>query len=140
MKQVILCCSALAIFLAGMSLGEEVTVDPMTIPAIKSFLGGGFGERNEKAPAEIEQFGQLVGTWNVEAEMRAQDGSWRKSAPGIWVWKYSIDGFAVSDLWCQSADNLPAYMKNLGRDYLLTANRIYDVAGKKWQVAWMLIF
>jgi hypothetical protein len=28
-------------------------------------------------------------------------------------------------------------MANLGRDYLLTSNRVYDVAGKKWQVAWM---
>ena len=29
--------------------------------------------------------------------------------------------FAVSDLWYQSADNLPAYMTSLRRDYLLTA-------------------
>ena len=118
-------------------LAQEVAVDPMTKPAIKTFLGAGFGERHEKAPAEIEQFGRLVGLWHVQAEMAGQDGTWVKSASGIWAWKYTLDGFAVSDLWYQGADNLPVYMANLGRDYLLTANRIYDVAKKKWQVAWM---
>ena len=43
----------------------------------------------------------------------------------------------MSDLWYQSAENLPVYMANLGRDYLLTSNRIFDVTNKKWQVAWM---
>ena len=104
---------------------------------IETFIGAGLGERHEKAPAEIEQFGQLVGVWDVEPEMRAQTGAWMPSKPGVWVWKYAIDGFAVQDLWYQSKDNLPMYMANLGRDYMLTANRVYDVANKKWQVAWM---
>ena len=69
--------------------------------------------------------------------MGGQGGTWMKSAPGLWVWKYSLDGFAVSDLWYQGADDLPMYMAGLGRDYLLTANRIYDVKKKRWQVAWM---
>ena len=49
----------------------------------------------------------------------------------------SLVGFRVSDMWYQSADRLPSYMANLGRDYLLTANRLYDVANRKWRVAWM---
>jgi hypothetical protein len=28
-------------------------------------------------------------------------------------------------------------MAQLGRDYLLTANRIFDVTTKQWQIAWM---
>jgi hypothetical protein len=28
-------------------------------------------------------------------------------------------------------------MANLGRDYLLTGNRIFDVKSGQWQVAWM---
>lgn len=111
--------------------------DPMTIPAIKSFIGEGFGAKSEKAPPQIQQFGQLVGVWRVEAELRRSDGSWMESAPGVWAWKYAIDGFAISDLWYQSANNLPIYMANLGRDYLLTANRIFDVSNHTWQVAWM---
>lgn len=111
--------------------------DITAVPVIKSFIGTGFGTQNPNAPDETEQFGRLVGVWDVSAEMRRQDGSWMKTAPGVWVWKYAIDGFAVRDLWYQSADNLPVYMANLGRDYLLTANRIYDVTNKRWQVAWM---
>jgi len=137
MRQALCGFAILAILLPTAALAQESAVDPMAIPAVKTFLSDGFGARHEKAPAEIEQFGRLVGLWRVEAEMASQDGSWAKSAPGIWVWKYAIDGFAISDLWYQGADNLPAYMAHLGRDYLLTANRIYDVAKKKWQVAWM---
>ena len=43
----------------------------------------------------------------------------------------------MSDLWYQPADGLPVYMANLGRDYLLTSNRIYDVTSQEWRVAWM---
>ena len=92
---------------------------------------------HDEAPAELEQFGRLVGLWNVEQEMRRMDGEWMAGSPGVWVWKYTIDGFAVNDLWYQSGDNLPVYMANLKRDYLLTAMRIYDVGSKKWQIAWM---
>ena len=137
MRQALCGFAILAILLPTAALAQESAVDPMAIPAVKTFLSDGFGARHEKAPAEIEQFGRLVGLWRVEAEMASQDGSWAKSAPGIWALKYAIDGFAISDLWYQGADNLPAYMAHLGRDYLLTANRIYDVAKKKWQVAWM---
>ncbi len=134
----ILCSLAIvAMSLFGVSWGQERPADPETIPAIKAFLGDGFGVLHEQAPDELQQFGRLVGLWRVEAEMARQGGGWVKSQPGIWVWKYTIDGFAVTDLWYQGADRLPAYMAALGRDYLLTANRVYDVANKKWQVAWM---
>jgi hypothetical protein len=127
----------IAVLLPGAVGAQDNAVDPMKIPAVKTFLASGFGEQHDKAPKEVEQFGRLVGLWLVETEMAAQDGSWVKSAPGIWAWKYAIGGFAVSDLFYQGADNLPRYMANLGRDYLLTANRVYAVADKKWQVAWM---
>ena len=115
----------------------DAAVDPAAIPAIRDFLGAGPGARNDKAPPETEQFGRLAGLWTVETEMAGPSGEMIESAPGIWAWRYAIDGFAVRDLWYQSADNLPPYMANLGRDYLLTANRIYDVASKSWRVAWM---
>jgi hypothetical protein len=136
MTRTALTCALLAAVLCT-GVSDTSASDPMNIPAIKSFLGGGFGAKHEKAPQELDQFGRLVGLWHVAAEMRRQDGTWAESAPGVWAWKYAIDGFAVRDLWYQGADNLPVYMANLGRDYLLTANRIYDVANKVWQVAWM---
>ena len=127
----------LALFATAGATAEEGSVDPGAIPTIREFLGDGVGAPHPKAPPETEQFGRLVGVWTVEAEMAGPAGDWLPSAPGIWAWKYAIDGFAVRDLFYQGADNLPPYMANLGRDYLLTANRIYDVANKTWQVAWM---
>ena len=127
----------LALFATAGAAAAEGGADPAAIPTIREFLGGGVGARHPKAPAETEQFGRLAGVWEVETQMAGPSGEMLPSAPGIWAWKYAIDGFAVRDLWYQSADNLPPYMANLGRDYLLTANRIYDVASKRWQVAWM---
>ena len=137
MKRALCIGAILALSVASVAVAEAGAVDPGSIPAIQRFLGEGLGERHEKAPPETEQFGRLAGLWTVETEMAGMTGELVKSAPGIWAWKYAIDGFAVRDLWYQGADNLPPYMATLGRDYLLTANRIYDVAGKKWQVAWM---
>ena len=127
----------LALFALAGAAAEEGGADPAAIPTIRQFLGDGVGARHPKAPPETEQFGRLVGVWTVEAEMAGPAGDWVPSAPGIWAWKYAIDGFAVRDLFYQSADDLPPYMATLGRDYLLTVNRIYDVANKTWQVAWM---
>ena len=47
-------------------------------------------------------------------------------APALWVWKYSLGGFAVQDLWYQPEDGLPVYLADLGHDYALTALRVYD--------------
>lgn len=123
---------------ARAAVPAEKDVDPLQIPAIASFVAGGdFGKRHPEAPAETEQFGRLAGLWRTEQEIRKRDGSWAKDSPGYWVWKYSIDGFAVQDLWYQGADSLPSYMSGLGRSYQLTAMRIYEAASKEWKVAWM---
>lgn len=131
----ILCLLVFALALPWTLAGDEPS--PLSRPPIQAFLGHGFGTLNEKAPPETEQFGRLVGLWRVETEMATQGGSFVATAPGFWVWKYTLDGFAVSDLWYQGADGLPTYMANLGRDYLLTTNRIYNVREKKWNVYWM---
>ena len=137
MRRALCIGTVVALATAAGGFADEGAVDPRTIPSIREFLGEDLGTRHEKAPPETEQFGRLVGLWTVETEMAGMTGELVESAPGIWAWKYAIDGFAVRDLWYQGADNLPPYMANLGRDYLLTANRIFDVASKRWQVAWM---
>lgn len=116
----------------------EGSADPLRIPAIAAFApGGDFGKRHPKAPAEVDQFGRLAGVWRTEQEVRKRDGGWAQENGGYWVWKYSLDGFALQDLWYQGADSLPSYLGNLGRSYQLTAIRIYEAASKKWKVAWM---
>lgn len=110
--------------------------DPTEIEVIRDFLGTGLGALDPHAPPETEAFGRLAGIWRTEQELRRQDGSWVASAPGYWVWKYAPGGFAVQDLWYQSANALPVYLEHLGHDYLLTALRIYDAGAGAWRVAW----
>ncbi len=123
---------------AAVAESSDSSLDELLeIPAIKTFMAGGVGELHDEAPEQTLQFGQLVGLWRVEVEMRTQKGEWVASAPGVWAWKYSLGGFAVSDLFYQSADQLPSYMSTLGRDYLLSANRIFEAGSGTWRVAWM---
>ena len=120
-------------------LGQNPYAAPLDIPAIRAFVGAeGLGRLHENAPAETQEFGRLVGVWNVtDVEMQGPNGQWVPSAPAVWVWKYTIDGFAVQDLFYQAADRLPTYMGTLGRDYMLTAMRIFDARAGQWKVAWM---
>ncbi|MBT8335641.1 MAG: hypothetical protein KJO11_03490 [Gemmatimonadetes bacterium] len=112
--------------------------DPMAILAVRDFLPlDGFGERHPDAPAELDQFGQLAGIWTGQQEMRTQDGGWMEVGPALWAWRYALGGFAVRDLWFQAADQLPAYLGNLGRDYLLSGTRIYSPASNRWEIAWI---
>ena len=104
---------------------------PIHQPSGHSWLG----TLHDKAPERSRDFARLVGVWDVEQELRKRDGTWAGTWPGVWVWKHAIDGFAVQDLFYQPKDALPPYMVSFGRDYLLTAMRIYDVRSKRWNVA-----
>lgn len=111
--------------------------DPMEIPAIRDFLpASGFGERHPDAPVELEQLGQLAGIWVGEQEALRRDGEWVVVGSSLWAWRYSLGGFQLQDLWYQAADQLPEYLGDLGRDYLLSGTRIYSPASKRWQMAW----
>lgn len=107
------------------------------IPELAPFVATGLGEPHPDAPVETAQFGQLVGVWEAEQEMRTQDGGWMTVGHGLWVWKYTLQGFAVEDLWFQSAEELPLYLAGLGRAYLLGSRRIFDARSGRWHVAWM---
>lgn len=111
--------------------------DPMRIAVVRDFLPrDGAGSRHPDAPAELEQLGRLAGVWIARQEVRRRDGAWVEGGPALWVWRYALGGFAVQDLWYQAADRLPAYLGELGRDYLLSGFRSYDPEAERWHVAW----
>lgn len=110
----------------------------VSMPEVRSFLGDQrLGKPHPEAPAQLAQFGRLVGIWAAETEMRAQDGTWVRSEPAVWIWKYTLGGFATQDLWIHPEDHLPAYLKSLGRPYLLTSLRVFDPATSQWRIAWV---
>lgn len=131
----------LALFLLlsvpSFDLCGQATLDPMAYPPVRAFLTGGPGEIHPDAPPETAQFGRLAGIWDTRQELLMSTGEWVDAPPGLWAWKYALGGFAIQDLWFQAADRLPSYMTELDRDYMLTANRIYDTAAAVWRVAWM---
>jgi hypothetical protein len=104
--------------------------------AVQTFLGEGGREAASDAPRELRQFGQLVGVWWAEQEIRRRDGGWARVAPALWAWRYALGGYAVQDLWFQSEAELPEYLGALGRDYLLSSTRVFDVSSGTWKVAW----
>jgi len=111
---------------------------PQEIPAVKRFLGiAGVGQRDPAAPPELEQWGRLAGIWVVDQQIRKRDSSWVDAGKGVWVWRYALEGFAVSDLWYQSADALPSYLEGFGRDYLLSGVRVFEAKTGAWRVAFV---
>ena len=84
-----------------------------------------------KAPPEAAQWDPLIGDWEVQCEVRQEDGTWRDAGKAWWHWFYILDGFAVQDVWIN-----PNYEERIGRPLKGTNLRIYDPEKKKWSLAW----
>ena len=137
MKSILATMCAATLYIGAACAADDKPPKEDFDAAVAQLVGEtGFGARHPDAPAEIEQFGRLVGVWSVEQELRKRDLSWLKQTTGVWVWKYAVGGFALQDLWYQNEKRLPSYMEGLGHDYQLTALRVFDPSAGKWKVAW----
>ena len=56
-----------------------------------------YGERNPQAPAELDLFSFLVGTWNVTGKTRQEDGKYVDWDGATWIGRYVLDGMAIAD-------------------------------------------
>ena len=85
---------------------------------------------NPDAPAEVQQFGQLVGSWQCKGENLQPDGTWQAS-PGtsVWDWYYVLDGYAVQDVWRPHTSGNPNAAQG-------TNLRTYDPETGIWDVVW----
>ena len=130
--------SFLAATFSGQAHGGELAVESVvSMPEVHGFLGADrLGQAHPDAPAELAQFGRLVGIWEAQTEIKAQDGAWVRTEPAVWIWKYTLGGFATQDLWIQPKDHLPSYLKSLGRTYLLTSLRLFEPSSNRWRIAW----
>ncbi len=127
----------LAVCQSTVLMADTAYPNPLEIEEIKSFLGrDGFGSRHPKAPEALEAFGQLAGIWDASVKMQALDGTMRDGPPGLWVWRYDLDGFVVRDLFFHSQEHLPSYLFGMDRPYLLTAMRSFNPRAGQWEVAW----
>ncbi len=87
-------------------------------------------EPNPAAPVEVQQFGQLVGSWQCRGENLQPDGTWQES-PGVstWNWYYILDGYAVQDLWIPDTEASPNASQG-------TNLRTFDPETGIWDVVW----
>lgn len=91
--------SVIGLMVVAMLPWSVCVAEQQPLPAkVEAFLASGFGTLHPEAPAPTRQFGHLVGVWRTEQEMAKMDGTWQKEAPGLWAWKYTLDGFAVQEL------------------------------------------
>jgi len=114
-------------------MAKAAEVD-MAGPAAEAFVAG---RRNPGAPAETEQFGRLVGIWDVTMSIRQDDGTWPRPEDALaaeWRFHYILDGWAVQDEWISPPWGTPV---EEGIRQLGTNIRIYDPNEGAWDVAWI---
>ena len=92
-------------------------------PAITSH-----GERSARAPAELDLFSFLVGTWHGAGSAKAPDGS-PVQFELRWVGRYVLDGMAIADeLHGPAPDGTP---------YLGITLRHFDATQKSWIIEFL---
>ncbi|WP_299111569.1 hypothetical protein [uncultured Winogradskyella sp.] len=95
-----------------------------------------FGELNPNAPPETLQFGQLVGQWDCTSYDLLPDSTWHKSK-AKWVFKYTLDGYAIEDTWTEKAIDSTNNTTILGRDFNGINMRLYNPQQSQWQCVWL---
>jgi len=113
------------------------TVDlPEPVVAFLEEAPAPFGRLHPEAPPETVQFGQLAGVWRVVTHAYF-NGEWYSGWPAFWVWKYTIDGFGIEDLWYQREEDLAPPIAELGRAFQILNLRVYDPTKQHWRVTWI---
>ena len=56
-----------------------------------------YGKYNPKAPEQLLDYKDLIGTCNCESQSRKPDGTWADPIKMVWKWKYIMNGMAVQD-------------------------------------------
>jgi hypothetical protein len=90
-----------------------------------------YGERNPKAPAELDLFSFLVGKWSGTGRTRLPDGSHVEWQGATWIGRYILNGMAI-------ADELHAPGPD-GKLYLGITLRQFDTQHDAWIVEFLNI-
>ncbi|MEM9075391.1 MAG: hypothetical protein AAGC43_00050 [Bacteroidota bacterium] len=84
-----------------------------------------WGEKNDRAPKGLNQFGKIIGLWRVQNESMDRKGNWSQPKTAFWAFKYIMDGYAIQDLYLKSNDGI------LGG---LTQIRAYNRNQNNWTI------
>lgn len=95
-----------------------------------------FGTLNPNAPPQTIQFGKLAGKWDCTSYDLQQDSTWYKSK-ATWIFKYTLNGFAIEDTWIEKASDSTNNTTLLKRDFHGINMRLFNPKLKKWQCVWL---
>jgi hypothetical protein len=87
-----------------------------------------YGERNAKAPRELEAFSFLVGKWEGTGRTKLPDGKVAEFAV-TWIGRYVLDGMAIADEFHSSMPD--------GSPYLGISLRQYRTDVKSWVIEYL---
>lgn len=87
-----------------------------------------WGTKNEKAPEEVRQFGQIAGLWLIQNESMNRQGEWSAPDTAYWAFKYILDGYAVQDLYLVERDGVYGS---------LTQIRLFQPEEENWRIKYI---
>ena len=87
-----------------------------------------YGERNARAPAELDLFSFLVGKWHGVGTTTAPDGT-PVQFDMTWIGRYVLDGTAIADEFHGATPD--------GKPYLGVSLRHYDAPQRAWIVEYV---
>ena len=89
----------------------------------------GYGLPHPDAPAELQRFSFLVGTWKCEGRVLGDAGEW-KPFTADWIGHYILDGMAIADefraMWPDGS--LFKHGQNI---------RMYNAEQRQWKMKWI---
>jgi len=56
-----------------------------------------YGNKNPKAPKQLDDFKPMIGICDCDSERRNPDGSWAKAVKMTWKFNYIMNGMAIQD-------------------------------------------
>lgn len=110
----------------AMNTGEDV---PPGLTAVTA------GEVEPASPAIRDQFGQLVGIWDIQQWRMDSTGTFpAEPLPARWIFRYALGGHAVQDFWIEPPLGRPI-PPGTQRQYG-TNLRAYDAETDRWNIVW----
>lgn len=113
--------AAALLVMPGAVNAQEVT--PVSDPSKTTY-----GEKNPRAPRELDAFAFLIGTWDGTSQMKLPDGK-VVEVPIKWIGRYILDGMAIADE-AHSPD--PGGSPHMGITF-----RQYDALRQSWVIEFL---
>lgn len=88
-----------------------------------------FGKPNPSAPPELAEFAFIIGEWNCDVRVKAEDGA-VQTYQATWTGRYILDGYVIADEY-RMLDHAGSVIVH-GMNF-----RSYDAEKKAWVMRWL---